>query len=195
MAFQAWSGLSIVNAENLVGPSVALGITRELGPVLTGLILAARAGGAMAARIGTMRVTEQIDALEVMGVNPKQYLVSPRIVASIISTPLMVALFDFVAMLGAYILCIKVLSLDEAVFWQKTQFWLNPRHINEGLFKGAVFGWIFATVCTYKGFFAKGGAKGVGDATNEGVVISMVSIIVIDYFATKFVIWFERVIS
>jgi phospholipid/cholesterol/gamma-HCH transport system permease protein len=139
-----------------------------------------------------MQVTEQIDALEVMGVNPKQYLIAPRIIASIISTPLLVGLFDFVAMMGGYFLCIKVLGLDEAIFWHKTQFWLEPRHINEGLFKGAIFGFIFSTVCCFKGFFTKGGAKGVGDATNEGVVISMVSIIVIDYFATKFVIWFVR---
>src|SRR4051812_33298470 len=98
-SFQVYQGFKIVNAGNLVGPTVALGITRELGPVLTGLIVAARAGGAMAAQIGTMRVTEQIDALDVMGVNPKQFLVAPRIVAAIICVPLLTAVFDYVALM------------------------------------------------------------------------------------------------
>lgn len=184
-AFQCWVGLSIVNAENLIGPTVGLGITRELGPVLTGLIIAARAGGAMAARLGTMRVTEQIDALHVIGVSPKQYLIAPRIIAAILSTPILTAVFNFVAMIGAYILAIKILQLDEAVFWDKTRFWLDPKDINEGLFKAAVFGGLFSTICTFQGYHTRGGAKGVGDATNKGVVSSMVSIIVIDFFITK----------
>ncbi len=186
-AFQAWIGLKIVNAENLVGPTSALGIFRELGPVLTGLIISARAGGAMAARLGTMRVTEQIDALEVMGVNPKNYLIAPRILASVIATPLLTAVFDFMAMLGTYILCIHVVGLDEAIFWNKTQFWLDPKDINEGLIKAAVFGLFFSSICTFKGYHTKGGAAGVGEATNRGVVSSMVSIIVVDYFITKIV--------
>src|SRR6476469_3108141 len=102
LSFQVYLGFKLVNATNLVGPTVALGITRELGPVLTGLIVAARAGGAMAARLGTMRVSEQIDALEVMGVDPKQYLVGPRILASLLTMPLLCAVFDFIAMMGAY---------------------------------------------------------------------------------------------
>lgn len=187
MAFQIYLGFKLVNATNLVGPTVALGITRELGPVLTGLIVAARAGGAMAARLGTMRVSEQIDALEVMGVEPKQYLVSPRLVAALISMPLLCGVFDFIAMTGAYLLCVKVLFLDEAIFWDKIQLWLNPRDIIEGLVKAAVFGVNFAAVCTYRGFHAEGGAKGVGEATNGGVVHSMVLIIVINFFMTNLI--------
>mgnify|MGYP001111573302 CR=1 FL=1 len=186
-AFQAWIGLRIVNADNLVGPVTGMAIARELGPVLTGLIISARAGGAMAARLGTMRVSEQIDALEVMGVDAKNYLVAPRILAALIATPLLCAFFDFVAFLGAYLLAVYLVKLDPAVFIAKTKFFVDPKDINEGLFKASVFGAFFAAICTYKGFNTKGGAKGVGDATNHGVVASMVTIIILDYFLTKIV--------
>lgn len=187
LSFQIYLGFKLFNAVNLVGPVVALGITRELGPVLTGLIVAARAGGAMAARLGTMRVNEQIDALDVMGVNTKQYLISPRLVAAFICMPLLTAIFDFVAMLGSYFLAVKLMDLDEAIFWQKISDFIEVKHINEGLFKSMVFGIFFAMICSYRGFTTTGGAKGVGDATNQGVVQSMVMIIVLDYFLTNFI--------
>jgi phospholipid/cholesterol/gamma-HCH transport system permease protein len=186
LAYQIYLGFKMVNATNLVGPIVGLGITRELGPVLTGLIVAARAGGAMAARLGTMRVNEQIDALDVMGVNTKQYLIAPRVIASVICMPLLCAIFDFVAMVGAWFLAVKVVDLDEAIFWDKVRATIEIRHINEGLFKAAVFGLVFSTICCYRGFNTSGGAKGVGEATNRGVVLSMVMIIVLDYFLTSF---------
>ncbi len=192
-SFQVYQGFKIVNAGNLVGPTVALGITRELGPVLTGLIVAARAGGAMAARIGTMRVTEQIDALEVMGINPKQFLVFPRILAAFITVPLLTALFIYVALIGSHLLVVDILGQDEAVFLQKVYLFLEPKDIGQGLFKSAIFGVIFSYVCTYRGFFTKGGAKGVGDATNQGVVISMVLIIVSDYFLTNLATFYYRI--
>ncbi len=195
MSFQIYLGFNMVNATNLVGPTVALGITRELGPVLTGLIVAARAGGAMAARLGTMRVNEQIDALEVMGIDPKQYLVAPRIIAAFVSMPLLCGVFDFIAMLGSYFLCVKVLGLDEAIFWDKISVWLNPRDINEGLIKSAIFGLTFTAICTYRGFFTTGGAKGVGEATNGGVVNSMVLIIVINFFATNIIRFYYAVMG
>lgn len=182
LSLQIYLGFKMFNAVNMVGPVVALGITRELGPVLTGLIVAARAGGAMAARLGTMRVNEQIDALDVMGVNTKQYLIAPRIVASVICMPLLTAVFDFVSMVGSWLLCVKLIQLDEAVFWQKIRDTVEVKHINEGLFKAAIFGLVFSTVCTYRGFTTTGGAKGVGDATNQGVVQSMVMVIILDYF-------------
>lgn len=187
LSYQIYLGFKLVNATNLVGPTVALGITRELGPVLTGLIVAARAGGAMAARLGTMRVSEQIDALEVMGIDPRQYLVAPRIFAAFITMPLLCAVFDFIAMMGASLLCIKVLGLDEAVFWDKIQQWIEPGDINQGMLKAAVFGLTFSAICTHRGFAAKGGAKGVGEATNEGVVNSMVLIIVANYLLTNLI--------
>ncbi len=182
LSFQVYLGFKLVNAVNLVGPTVALGITRELGPVLTGLIVSARAGGAMAARLGTMRVNEQMDALDVMGVNTKQYLIAPRIIAALLCMPLLTALFDFMAMVGCWFLCIKIIGLDQAIFFEKISQTVEVYHINEGLFKGIIFGLLFSIVCTYKGFHTTGGAKGVGEATNRGVVISMVSIIIIDYF-------------
>ncbi len=182
LSFQVYLGFKLVNAVNLVGPTVALGITRELGPVLTGLIVSARAGGAMAARLGTMRVNEQMDALDVMGVNTKQYLIAPRIIAALLCMPLLTALFDFMAMVGCWFLCIKIIGLDQAIFFEKISQTVEVYHINEGLFKGLIFGLLFSVVCTYKGFHTTGGAKGVGEATNRGVVISMVSIIIIDYF-------------
>lgn len=187
LSYQIYLGFKLVNATSLVGPTVALGITRELGPVLTGLIVAARAGGAMAARLGTMRVSEQIDALEVMGVEPRQYLVSPRIAASVITMPLLTGIFDFVAMFGSWLLCIHVLEMDEAAFFDRTLLWLQPAHINEGLFKAAVFGLFFSIVCTHRGFTTTGGAAGVGNSTNRGVVLSMVLIIVSDFFLTSMI--------
>ena len=195
LSFQVYLGFKLVNAVNLVGPTVALGITRELGPVLTGLIVAARAGGAMAARLGTMRVNEQIDALDVMGVNSKQLLIGPRIIAAIICMPLLTAIFDFVAMIGSWFLCVHLVELDEAVFFEKIRQTLEPRHIYEGLIKAAFFGVIFASICTYRGFFTKGGAKGVGEATNRGVVTSMVLIIIADYFLTNLIGTFFRIIG
>ncbi len=182
LSFQVYLGFKLVNAVNLVGPTVALGITRELGPVLTGLIVAARAGGAMAARLGTMRVNEQLDALDVMGVNTKQYLIAPRIIAAIICMPLLTALFDFMAMVGSWFLCTKLVGLDHAVFMEKIRDTVEVRHIMEGLLKAGFFGLMFGVICTFKGFNTTGGAKGVGEATNKGVVISMVTIIIFDYF-------------
>lgn len=195
LAYQIYLGFKLVNAVNLVGPTVGMGITRELGPVLTGLIVAARAGGAMAARLGTMRVSEQIDALEVMGIDPKQFLVAPRILAAVLTMPLLCGIFDFVAMMGAHFLCINVLGLDKAIFWDKIQLWLNPADIYQGLIKAAVFGVTFAAVCTNRGFNASGGAKGVGEATNQGVVNSMVLVIILNFFMTNFIRFFYHLMG
>ena len=141
----------------------------------------------MAARLGTMRVTEQIDALEVMGVDPVQYLVSPRILAAVLVMPLLTGIFDFVAMTGCWLISIHLLELDEAQFWDRTAAWLEPNHIYEGLFKAAVFGLFFAIICTHRGYTTKGGAAGVGSSTNRGVVLSMVMIIILDFFVTNLI--------
>jgi len=187
LSFQVYLGFKIVNATNLVGPVVALGIFRELGPVLTGLIVAARAGGAMAARLGTMRVNEQIDALDVMGVNTVQYLISPRIVAAFFCMPMLTVIFDFVAMVGSWFLVVYLVDLDQAVFFDRINQTVQVKHILEGLFKASVFGAVFALICSYKGYHTTGGAKGVGEATNRGVVISMVMIIILDYFLSNII--------
>ena len=195
VSFQIYLGFKLINATSLVGPTVAMGIARELGPVLSGLIVAARAGGAMAANLGSMRVSEQIDAIEVMGVDPIRYLVAPRMMAAIIVMPFLTGIFDFVALIGSYFLCVFVLELDEAVFWDKTTLWLDPHHINEGLIKAAVFGFIFATICTYRGFYTRGGARDVGDATNRGVVLSMVLIIIVDFFMMNLIDFYYKITS
>lgn len=194
LSLQIYLGFSIVGMPNLVGPTVALGIFRELGPVLSGLIVAARAGGAMAAQLGTMRVSEQIDAIKVMGVDPVQYLVGPRIIASVISLPLLCAFFDFVAMAGSYVLCVFLFEVDSALYWDKIMEWINPSDVTQGLIKAGFFGFIFSVVCTYKGYYTTGGAKGVGESTNRGVVISMVAIIIADYILTNFIrLYFQLV--
>lgn len=187
LSFQVYLGFKIVNATNLVGPVVALGIFRELGPVLTGLIVAARAGGAMAARLGTMRVNEQIDALDVMGVNTVQYLISPRVIAAFVCMPMLTVIFDFVAMVGSWFLVVKLVELDQAVFFDRINQTVTVKHIMEGLLKASVFGVVFALICSFKGYHTRGGAKGVGEATNQGVVISMVMIIVLDYFLSNII--------
>lgn len=194
LSLQIYLGFSMVGAPNLVGPTVALGIFRELGPVLSGLIVAARAGGAMAAQLGTMRVSEQIDAIKVMGVDPVQYLVGPRIIASVISLPLLCGFFDFVAMAGSHMLCVYVLEIDSAIFWDKIREWINPSDVSQGLVKAGFFGLIFSVICTYRGYYTSGGAKGVGESTNRGVVVSMVAIIISDYVLTNFIrLYFQLV--
>ncbi len=187
LAFQLFLGFKQLNASGMVGSIVALAIFRELGPVLTGLIVAARAGGAMAARLGTMRVTEQIDALEVMGVDPLQYLVSPRILASVLVMPLLCGVFDFISMIGSWMICIHLLEMDEAQYWERINVWIKPSDIFQGLFKAALFGLFFSIICTHRGYNTKGGAAGVGSSTNRGVVLSMVMIIIIDFFATNII--------
>lgn len=185
MAYQIYIGFNLVNATNLVGPTLTFGIFKELAPVLSGLIVAARAGGAMAAQIGTMRVSEQIDALEVMGVKPLQFLVAPRVLAAFLTLPLLCAVFDFVAVYAAERLCVLVLNMDQAIFWDKISLWLLPRDLFEGLIKAAVFGVTFSIICCKTGFYTTGGAKGVGDTTNKGVVYSMVMIIVLNLFISN----------
>lgn len=187
LAHQMYLGFIRFNAADLVGPLVAVGVARELGPVLTGLIVSARAGGAMAARIGSMRVTTQIDALEVMGIKPLQFLVSPRVLAGFLGLPILCAVFDLVAIFGAYVICIGLLSLDPAVFWQQIQNLFKMSDVYEGLFKAFIFGGVFSLICCFKGYHAKGGAKGVGDSTNLGIVYSMVTIIIMDFFLSNLI--------
>ncbi|MCC6278036.1 MAG: ABC transporter permease [Oligoflexia bacterium] len=181
-ALQTYSAFSFVNAETMIGPTVALTLSRELGPVLTGLIVTGRAGAAMAAQLGSMRVTEQIDALEVMGVNPKQFLVMPRIMAGVISMPLLSAIFIFIGNLGAYFLSTKGFNIDSATYLNKINDFTNPRDIAQGMIKAGFFGLIFSLIGTYKGYHTTNGARGVGSATNETVVMSSILILVSDYF-------------
>ncbi len=185
--FTLQSNLAFRNfgAEGFTGATVALALTRELSPVLTGLMVTGRAGSAMAAEIGTMRVTEQIDALEVMAVNPVQYLVSPRLVASVIMLPALTMTYNVIGMAGAWLVGVGYLGIDDSVFWTRIWLYVDPDDIIVGLIKAACFGFVIAAVSCHRGFHAGGGAEGVGQATTRAVVISSVSILISDYFITS----------
>lgn len=186
-ALQTYAAFHLINAETMIGPTVGLALTRELGPVMTGLIVTGRAGAAMSAQLGSMRVSEQIDALEVMGVNPKQFLVLPRIFAGIIAMPLLAAVFIFVGNLGAYLLSTSLLNIDAATYLDKINLFVRPKDIAQGLFKASFFGLLFSWIGTYKGFNTENGARGVGIATNETVVASSILILVSDYFLSAII--------
>ena len=184
MALQGYYGFRMFNAESLVGSTVALGMTRELGPVLTALMVTARAGSAMAAELGTMRVTEQIDALSVMAANPVKHLIVPRVIAGVIMLPALTIVSDFMGVLGGYFVGVPILNINEGAFVKNITKMVDLGDIYNGLTKAAVFGLILSLVGCYKGFNTTGGAEGVGKATTEAVVLASVSILVSDYFLT-----------
>ena len=188
LALQLYDVLKKFNAETIVGAIVAVSLTRELGPVLSALMVNARAGSSMAAEIGTMRVTEQINALEAMAVNPYQYLISPRIFASVIMLPVLTIIGNLVGVFGGYLIAVKLLSLDEALFFAKIDQFMQFNYVLESIFKAAVFGLILSAVGSYQGYNTSGGAKGVGRATTTAVVISSITILAADYIITSFVI-------
>lgn len=181
-AHQSWRAFELFNAESLVGPTVSLTITRELAPVFTALMVTMRAGSAMCTELGTMRVTEQVDALETMAVNPVQYLLVPRVLAGLLMVPLLVLIFDLMGLAGGYFVAVTVKGLSAGTFISRTQQWLDPEDIGEGVVKGAVFGLFVALVACHKGYHASGGAKGVGQATTEAMVASALGIFILDYF-------------
>lgn len=184
LALQTYYAFRMFSAETLVGATVALSMTRELGPVITALMVTGRAGSAMAAEIGTMRVTEQVDALTVMAINPVQYLVLPRIVAGIIMLPLLTAISDFVGIVGGYLVGVKLLGIHGGLFMNKIYEYVEFSDIYNGLTKAACFGLILTLVGCYKGFYTRGGAEGVGRATTQAVVLSSVLILTSDYVLT-----------
>lgn len=184
MALQTGRAFQQFQAETLTGAVCALSITKELGPVLASLMITARSGSAMAAQLGTMQVSQQIDALTSMAINPMGYLVAPRIFAAIVVTPILTAIFDFMGMFGSWLVGVHLLKINQAVFFEKIVTYTSTSDIVEGMFKSAVFGLILASISCYKGFFTRGGAEGVGRSTTEAVVLSSVSILVFDYFLT-----------
>jgi phospholipid/cholesterol/gamma-HCH transport system permease protein len=184
LALQAYHGFRLFRAESLVGSTVALAMTRELGPVLTALIVTGRAGSAMAAELGTMRVTEQIDALHTMAANPIKYLVVPRIIAGVLMLPVLTVVADFVGIVGGYIVGVGLLKINSGIYVAKMIEIVELGDIFNGLVKSACFGLILSLVGCYKGFYTTGGAQGVGKATTQAVVIASVSILISDYFLT-----------
>ncbi len=183
-ALQTHYGFNLFGAEALVGSTTTLGLFRELGPVLAALMVTARAGSAITAEIGTMQVTEQVDALTVMGVNPYQYLIIPRILAAILMMPLLTLVFDAIGVMGAYLVGVKLLDIDAGIFMAKISQYVYLSDLMSGLTKSLFFGLILSAVGCYKGFNTSGGAEGVGKSTTNSVVISSVSILIADYFLT-----------
>lgn len=185
LALQGYYSLRKFGSEGLLGSAVALSMIRELGPVLASLMVTARAGSAMTAEIGIMRITEQIDALETMAVNPLQYLITPKIVASLLAVPLLVSIFDVVGIWGGYIVGVKLLGVGAGSYWSSIESAVEWKDVYGGILKSISFGLIVSWVCCYKGFYSRLSAEGLGKATTDAVVLTSVLILIWDYFLTS----------
>jgi phospholipid/cholesterol/gamma-HCH transport system permease protein len=179
---------NLFNEPIFVGTMVAFSILKELGPVLTSIVVAGRAGAVVTAEIGTMRVTEQIDALYTLGTNPTRHLLVPRYIAFLITLPLLTVFADFIGVLGGCIVGYVKLGVPSAVYFDDIFTFLGIEDFLHGFLKTYVFAFMIATVSCYKGLTTKGGAEGVGRSTTEAVVISMVLVMVLDYFITAFLV-------
>ena len=186
MTIQSYFQLKNFSAETVVGGMVAAAMTRELGPLLTALMVNARAGSAIAAELGTMRVTEQIDALQSMAINPVQYLVTPRIFAGVTMLPVLTVLANVTGIMGSYLVGVVLLKVDEGIFWQKVTDFVSFRDIIGSLLKAAIFGLVLTHVGCFKGYYTTNGAEGVGRATTEAVTFSAIFILISDYIFTSF---------
>src|SRR4030042_1130682 len=184
LALQGFHATRQFGAETMVGVAVALSMTRELGPVLTSFMVTGGAGSAMAAEIGTMRVTEQIDALSAMAVNPIKYLIVPRVLASIVVLPLLTVIADFIGIIGGYFVGGTILGISAGAYVANMERDVKLNDIYPGLIKAAVFGLILSVIGCYKGYTTTGGAEGVGKATTESVVLSAILILMANYFLT-----------
>lgn len=184
---QLVDGFRQLGAENQVGTVIGLALTRELAPVFSALMVSSRAGSAMTTELGSMRVTDQIDALSTMAVNPVQYLVVPKLIAGFIALPALTMLFNVIGIAGAWLVCVQMLGLDPGVFFDKVFWFVDGRDLFQGVVKAGVFGLAIALIACRHGFYASGGAAGVGRATNRAVVQSAVSILLLDYVITGIV--------
>jgi phospholipid/cholesterol/gamma-HCH transport system permease protein len=185
MGFQGYYSLRKFNAESWLGSATALGLLRELGPVLSAFMVTGRTGSAMAAELGTMRATEQIDALDSMAINPVKYLVTPRIIASLLAMPLLTAIFDVIGIFGSYLVGVSLLGVSSGSFFAGMESAVVFHDVYSGFIKSLSFGLIITWICCYKGFYAPPMATGVSQATTESVVLSFVFILIWDYFLTS----------
>jgi len=185
LALQIYIGGNRYGAEAIVPQIVVLGITRELGPVIAGLMVAGRVAAAIAAEIGTMRVTEQIDALTTLATNPIKYLVVPRLIAAVVSMPILVGIADSIGVFGGYIVSTQSLGFSGGTYLKNTVDFVTHQDVTSGLIKAAVFGFIIALLGCYNGFHSKGGAQGVGTATTNAVVSSSILILAANYVLTS----------
>lgn len=181
-SLQAVNAFRLLKAEGYSGSAVGLSLAVELAPVLTGLMLAGRVSSGIATELGTMRITEQIDALETMAVSPIQYLVVPRVVAGTLMAPFLTMVFFIVGMVGAYIVAVDLMNVDSGQFVENFKWFVDPVDIWQGVIKSFVFGMMVTLIGCYQGYNAAGGGKGVGQATTRAVVVSSVTILVLDYF-------------
>lgn len=182
LGLQVFHTLRKFGSEGFLGSVVALSLIRELGPVLCALMVTGRAGSALTAEIGIMRITEQIDALTVMALNPMRYLIVPTILAGLIAFPLLTAIFDLVGIYGGYLVGVKLLGVAEGTYFGEMQTYVDFEDITQGILKSLSFGLLVTWVCCYKGFHTEYGAEGVSRATTEAVVMSSVLILIWDYF-------------
>ncbi|HIG28485.1 MAG TPA: ABC transporter permease [Verrucomicrobiales bacterium] len=187
LALQGYTSLKRVGSEAFLGPLVTLSLVRELGPVLCSLMVAGRAGSAITAEIGIMRVQEQIDALELMGLNPFRYLVVPNLLASILSLPVLGMIFNIVGIFGGYLIGVRLLGLNEGTYFNEIRNYLEWNDILGGIYKLVSFGILIAWISCFKGFHASRGADGDSAATTSAVVTTSVAILVWDYFVTSVV--------
>jgi phospholipid/cholesterol/gamma-HCH transport system permease protein len=185
LALQSYTGFSRYAAESAIPNIVVLSITRELGPVLAGLMVAGRIGAAMAAELGTMRVTDQIDALSTLSTNPMKYLVTPRLLAGVIALPALVLVADVLGVLGGFIVSTLKLGFNPSVYLTNTMNFMQTQDVVSGLAKAAVFGFIIALMGCYQGYNSRGGAQGVGAATTGAVVGASILILAFDYVLTE----------
>ena len=185
LALQSYTGFARFNAESAVATVVVLSITRELAPVLAGLMVAGRIGAAMAAEIGTMRVTEQIDALSTLSTNPYKYLVAPRLLAGFVMLPCCVLVADIIGVFGGYLISVHKLGFNPSVYIKNTWQFLEFMDVLSGLVKAAVFGFLIALMGCYHGYYSKGGAQGVGSATTNAVVSASILILGCNYLITE----------
>jgi phospholipid/cholesterol/gamma-HCH transport system permease protein len=185
LALEIYIGSSRFNAESAVAQIVVIGIVRELGPVIGGLMVAGRVSAAVAAEIGTMRVTEQIDALITLSTNPFKYLVAPRLLAGTIMMPLLVLIADIIGVMGGYLIGTAKLGFNPTTYLKNTYDYMEVIDVGSGMVKGAAFGFIIALMGCYQGFHSKGGAQGVGRATTDAVVSASILILITDYLLTE----------
>ncbi|WPZ33672.1 ABC transporter permease [Thalassobaculum sp. OXR-137] len=185
LALQSYTGFARFSAEGAVATVVVLSMTRELAPVLAGLMVAGRVGAAMAAEIGTMRVTEQIDALTTLSTNPFKYLIAPRVIAATISLPILVLIGDIIGVFGGYVVGVYKLDFNAANYITSTVQYLERIDVISGLVKAAVFGFLISLMGCYHGFNSRGGAQGVGAATTNAVVTASIMILVANYVITE----------
>jgi phospholipid/cholesterol/gamma-HCH transport system permease protein len=185
LALQSATGLSRFSAESAIASLVVVSITRELGPVLAGLMVAGRVGAAMAAEIGTMRVTDQIDALTTLSTNPMKYLVAPRLLAGVIALPLLVVVANILGVMGGFIIATVKLGYNPTTYLINTLNFMETQDVVSGLAKAAVFGFLITLMGCYHGYNSRGGAQGVGAATTSAVVAASILILAFDYVLTE----------